>query len=67
MTGQRDTWREFGRISAFGLTMGLAMLLCGGLGLMLDRMLGTAPVFTSILFLAGGASACWYAIVKLLQ
>lgn len=43
------------------------MLLCGGLGLWLDRFLGTTPVVTVFLFLAGGATAFWYGVSRILK
>jgi hypothetical protein len=67
MDQNRDAWGRVGRISAFGLTAGITMLVCGWLGAALDRRLGTMPVFTTFLFLAGGASALWYGILKILK
>ncbi len=67
MDSEREAWKKFTLISAFGLTIGVTMLVCGGLGVWLDGRLGTSPIFTSVLFLAGGASALWYGIVKFLK
>ena len=67
MDQKGDAWGRVGRISAFGLTAGITMLACGWLGLSIDRKLGTMPGFTAFLFLAGGASALWYGIVKILK
>ena len=46
---------------------GVAMLLCGAAGIWLDKRLGTTPILTILLFLAGGASAVWYGIVSILK
>ena len=67
MNGDRDAWGKVGQISAFGLTTGVAMFVCGWLGLAIDRWIGTTPVFAVVLFLAGGASALWYGILKILR
>jgi len=67
VNGERDAWGKVGQITAFGLTAGVTMLVCGALGLFLDRRLGTTPFFTAILFLAGGGTALWYGIVRLLK
>jgi len=67
VNGERDAWGKVGRITGFGLTAGIAMLLCGALGLFIDRRLGTTPVFTAVLFLAGGGTALWYGMVRLLK
>jgi len=62
-----DAWGRVGRISAFGLTAGITMLAAGWLGVTLDKKLGTMPVFTTFLFLSGGATSLWYGIVKILK
>lgn len=67
MDDDRNAWSKVGRVSSFGLTAALAMLVCGAAGLWLDRRLGTTPVFASILFLAGGGCAVWYGILNLLK
>ena len=67
MTNQRDAWGQVGKLTSFGLTMGVAMLVCGLLGRWLDQRLGTTPILTILLFLAGGGSACWYGIVTILR
>jgi len=64
---QRSAWEKVGRMSSFGLTAGVAMLLCGAFGAWLDKRLGTTPIFTVFLFLSGGASAVWYGIVSILK
>lgn len=63
----RDAMDKVARMSSFGLTAGVAMLLCGWFGAWLDKRLGTAPIFTILLFLSGGASAVWYGIVGILK
>jgi F0F1-type ATP synthase assembly protein I len=65
--GDRGAWEQMGRMGSFGLMTGIAMLICGGLGILLDRYLGTPPIFTAIFFLGGGASAFWYGIVNILK
>ncbi|MEK7767734.1 MAG: AtpZ/AtpI family protein [bacterium] len=67
MAGERDAWSQVGKLTSFGLTMGVAMLACGLTGRWLDGILGTTPVLTVLLFLAGGGSACWYGIVSILR
>ncbi|MEK7474579.1 MAG: AtpZ/AtpI family protein [Candidatus Coatesbacteria bacterium] len=67
MVQDRNAWTQTGRIGSFGLVMGIAMLVCGGVGVFVDRVLGTAPVMTAILFLGGGAAAFWYGIVNILK
>ena len=67
MQGERDAWGKAARISGFGLTAGVTMLACFGLGIWIDRHLGTTPLFAIGLFLAGGATSVWYGIVNLLQ
>jgi hypothetical protein len=64
---QRDPWDQVARMSSFGLTAGVAMLLCGAAGAWLDKRLGTTPIFTIFLFISGGASAVWYGIVSILK
>lgn len=67
MTGKREAWGKAGRVSAFGLTAGTSMLVFGAAGVWIDRRLDTAPIFTVLLFLSGGASAFWYGIVRFLK
>ncbi len=67
MQGDRDAWAKVGRVSGFGLTMGITMLLCGLLGKWLDGLLGTSPIFTIMLFLAGGGGALYYGILSVLK
>jgi hypothetical protein len=64
---EREILGKLGRFAGFGLTMGVTMLLCGALGVFLDRHIGTTPVITVILFLGGGASAFWYGMVNFLK
>lgn len=63
----RSGWDQVARMSSFGLTAGVAMLLCGAFGAWLDKRLGTTPICTIFLFLSGGASAVWYGIVSILK
>lgn len=67
MPGERDAWARVGRVSGFGLTAGITMLLCGLLGKWLDTQLGTSPFLMIILFLAGGGSALYYGILSVLK
>lgn len=67
MANDRDAWAKVGRVSGFGLTAGIAMLLCGLLGKWLDDMLGTSPFLMILLFLAGGGSALYYGILSVLK
>lgn len=67
MQGRNEVWLKVGRVTSFGLTMGAAMFVCGGIGVAADRQLNTTPVLTVILFLSGGACAFWYGIVKILR
>jgi len=67
MAGEKDAWAQVGKVGSFGLTIGVAMLVCGALGRWLDARLGTTPVLTILLFLAGGGSALWYGIVAILR
>lgn len=67
MSDDRDAWAKVGRVSGFGLTAGIAMLLCGWLGKWLDAQLGTSPVLMILLFLAGGGSAVYYGILSVLK
>ena len=60
-------WAQVGRVSGFGLTAGVAMLLCGLLGKWLDAWLGTSPILMIVLFLAGGGSALYYGILSVLK
>jgi F0F1-type ATP synthase assembly protein I len=67
MRGDREAWAKVGRVSGFGLTVGIATLLCGWLGMWLDARLGTTPLFTIVLFLGGGGSALYYGILSVLK
>lgn len=67
MDDNRAGWEKVGKVSSFGLTAAVAMAACGALGLWLDRRLGTMPILTSLLFLAGGGCAVWYGILNLLK
>ena len=67
MSGDRKAWDQVGRTGAFGLTVGVSMLVCGWLGSLADRALDTSPVFTALLFLAGGGTALWYGVVHMLK
>ena len=67
MQGDRDAWAKVGQITAFGLTAGVSMLVCGWLGVQADRFLGTSPLLTVVFFLGSGGSALWYGIVNILK
>ena len=51
----RDVYRSLAMISQFGINMIVPILLCGGIGLLLDRRLGTS--YLSIIFFFVGALA----------
>ncbi len=63
----RNAWGKVAQITGFGLTAGVAMLVCGWLGLHADRFLGTTPFLTILLFLGSGGCALWYGIVNILK
>jgi len=67
MVRDRNAWAQMGRMGSLGLMTGITMLVCGALGVVLDRHLGTPPLFTGVLFLAGGVVAFWYGIVNILR
>jgi len=55
--------KSLGKVTGFGLTMVVAMMLFGAAGLWLDGQLHTTPIFAVILFLVGGAGALAYGII----
>jgi F0F1-type ATP synthase assembly protein I len=67
MTPEQDSWTKVGRVTAFGLTAGVSMLVCGWIGIRVDRLLGTTPLLTVVFFLGSGGSALWYGIVNILK
>jgi len=63
----QDTLRGLGKASGFGLTMAVSMAFFGWVGSRIDVWLNTAPIFTVIFFLAGGAVAMAYGIINFLK
>jgi len=63
----RSALEGFGKVAGFGFTLAAAMFLFGWIGVWLDSRLYTTPLFTAGLFLAGGAVALWYGIIKFLK
>ena len=55
--------KGLGKVTGFGLTMVVSMMLFGSLGLWLDGHFHTTPVLGIILFLVGGAGALAYGII----
>lgn len=55
--------KGLGKVTGFGLTMVVAMLLFGFAGIWLDGKLGTSPILAIALFLLGGAGALAYGII----
>lgn len=46
-------WRQLGLVGTIGMEMAFSVVIGVVLGYLLDRQLGTVPVFTVILMLAG--------------
>lgn len=55
--------KGLGKVTGFGLTMAVSMVLFGALGLWLDGRFGTTPILSIVLFLVGGAGALAYGII----
>ena len=55
--------KGLGKVTGFGFTMVVAMMIFGFAGVWLDGKLGTSPFFAIILFLLGGAGALAYGII----
>ena len=55
--------KGLGKVTGFGLTMAVTMMLFGAAGLWLDGKFHTTPVLGIILFLVGGAGALAYGII----
>jgi len=51
--GSTQVWRAVGAFSAVGFAFVLAVVIGAGAGLVLDRWLGTSPLFFLILFFMG--------------
>ena len=47
----RDVYRSLAMISQFGINMIVPILLCGGLGMLLDRKLGTSFLAVILFFI----------------
>ncbi len=56
-----SAWRDFWRVA--GVSLSVVVLAGGGAagGVAIDRRLGTAPLFSLLLLLAGLAVGAWYA------
>ncbi len=67
MEFDREAMRGVGKVTGFGLTLGLSMLLFGAAGIWIDRHLGTTPIITVIMFLLGGAGGMAYGIITFLK
>jgi len=63
----RNALDGLGKVASFGFTLAASMFLFGWIGLWLDSKLHTVPFFTAGLFLAGGAVALWYGIIRFLK
>lgn len=55
--------KGLGKVTGFGLTMAVSMMLFGFAGLWLDGLFHTTPVLGIIGFLLGGAGALAYGII----
>jgi len=67
MQFDRDALQGIGKVTSFGLTIAVSMFVFGMAGIWVDKHLHTMPVFTVILFLAGGGVSMAYGIIRFLK
>ena len=61
---KRRFYRQFARVSAIGLEMGLAVVIGLGIGYLLDRVFGTKP-WLMVVFLILGVVAAFRSLFSL--